>query len=186
MEELPPHPTAGYESSIVTVSFHISRASAFYFYKAQLPMYMLSALATCTFDAPADDTSHRDSMVATYFLAMFALLYVVSEALPKTTYLTRLDLLVIVNLAMLCAMGLFSRVLNYIIKSGDRGLEEAEQLNKQFELYFIVAYVAAAVTLMLPPWLAQRHNRGVLSVKATLLDGSTYVPLEALQMHDLY
>jgi len=43
-----------------------------------------------TFHFDADNLSDRYSTVSAYFLAAFAMLYIVGEALPKTDFLTKI------------------------------------------------------------------------------------------------
>ena len=59
--------------------------------KALVPLYFLMILSFGTFEFDVDDLSNRNGSVSTYFLAAFAMLYVVGEALPKTDFLTKID-----------------------------------------------------------------------------------------------
>ena len=44
-----------------------------------------------TFEFEVDNLSDRNASVSTYFLAAFAMLYVVGAALPKVDFLTKID-----------------------------------------------------------------------------------------------
>ena len=59
--------------------------------KALLPLYFLMILSFGTFEFDVDNIEARSGSVSTYFLAAFAMLYVVGEALPKTDFLTKID-----------------------------------------------------------------------------------------------
>lgn len=72
------------------LKFHIVRKSSFYFWKALLPLYMLAVLALTSFHFDTDALDARSGTVATYFLAAFAMLYVVGDTLPKTDFLTKI------------------------------------------------------------------------------------------------
>ena len=52
---------------------------------------MLALLCFTTFMLPVEELSDRMSLVATYFLAAFAMLYVVGECLPTTGFMTKID-----------------------------------------------------------------------------------------------
>jgi hypothetical protein len=76
--------------------------------KALLPLYLVTALSFTTFDVPTDSMGivERYSMISTYFLAAFAMLYVVGESLPKTDFLTKIDKVIVMttmSLALNCA-----------------------------------------------------------------------------------
>lgn len=60
------------ELTRVWVNFHVSRKSGYYFWKALLPLYLLTALSMGTFHFSTDNLSDRYSTVSTYFLAAFA------------------------------------------------------------------------------------------------------------------
>mmetsp|Transcript_6503 Transcript_6503/g.16448 ORF Transcript_6503/g.16448 Transcript_6503/m.16448 type:complete len:173 (+) Transcript_6503:477-995(+) len=86
----PPNPQ-GIELISVTLGFHLSRKPAYYFWKVMLPLYMLTLLSFGTFEFEVDNLGDRNSSVSTYFLAAFAMLYVVGESIPKTEYLNKID-----------------------------------------------------------------------------------------------
>ena len=56
-----------------------------------MPLYLVTALSFTTFEFEVDDLENRNNTVLTTFLAAFAMLYVVGEALPKTDFLTKVD-----------------------------------------------------------------------------------------------
>eukprot|EP01052_Picozoa_sp_SAG31_P004191 SAG31_NODE_172_length_21357_cov_7.616021_3_plen_295_part_00 len=74
----------GGEVTLVDVAFHLSRKSAFYFWKCLVPLYMLTALSFTIYFLDSNNLEGRLGNTATFFLAAFALLYVVGESLPKT------------------------------------------------------------------------------------------------------
>ena len=75
-----PHPTAGYEQSSITLFVHASRKSMFYVWKAILPLSFLIILASAVFSFDVGDIADRTGAVSTYFLACFAMLFVVGDA----------------------------------------------------------------------------------------------------------
>ena len=52
-----------------------------------------------------DEIGDRAGVVSTYFLAAFAMLYVVGSYLPTTDYLTRMDYVIITTTGLLAIMG---------------------------------------------------------------------------------
>lgn len=90
IETLPPDQN-GQEEIEVKLRYHVSRRASFYFWKALLPLYLLTVLSFSSFEFDVLDLSSRNDTTSTYFLAAFAMLYVVGEALPKTDFLTKVD-----------------------------------------------------------------------------------------------
>jgi hypothetical protein len=96
-----PQSASGTENSWLFVSFHLSRNSAYYFWKALFPLYMLNVLSLTTFHFDTNEIEARNNNVITCFLSAFAMQYVVSSALPKMDHLTRIDLCIVVTTSSL-------------------------------------------------------------------------------------
>ena len=95
----------GPSKSLVPVSLHVTRRSGYYFWKALLPLYLLTALSMSTFHFNTDNLSDRTATVSTYFLAAFAMLYVVGASLPKTDFLTKIDTVIVLTTLSLAFTG---------------------------------------------------------------------------------
>ena len=98
---------------MITLNLHMSRHSSYYVWKALLPLYLVTALADASvFEFEPENLSDRMNIVSTFFLAAFAMLYVVGESLPKTEYLTKMGKVIILSTTSLVAIGILSLVLH--------------------------------------------------------------------------
>ena len=97
----PPKDRGSLEQTEVLLFFHLSRKSGFFFWKALLPLYLTVLLASAMFQFPVTDLENRTNVVATYFLAEAAMLYVVGESLPKTDFLTCIDQVIVLTMVTL-------------------------------------------------------------------------------------
>ena len=79
-----------------------------------------------TFEFSVSDLSSRNDSLSTYFLAAFAMLYVVGESLPKTDLLTRIDKVIVLTTSCLVITGITSVVLH---RQSERDLDRAEEWN---------------------------------------------------------
>eukprot|EP01046_Picozoa_sp_COSAG06_P044168 COSAG06_NODE_5907_length_3217_cov_4.295382_6_plen_104_part_00 len=75
------------------------------------PLMLLAFLSSSTYDFDTDDIAGRSDSVATYFLAAFAMLYVVGESLPKTDFLTKIDQSIVLTTATVAFTGGASRMI---------------------------------------------------------------------------
>jgi hypothetical protein len=115
IEEEPPN-AAGFEQTTISLSFHVTRTSASYFWKALLPLYLLTALSMSSVHFDTDNRDSRVGTVSTYFLAAFAMLYVVGAALPKTDFLTKIVTVIVMTTVSLAFTGIASLVLAKMTK----------------------------------------------------------------------
>ena len=152
---------SGSENTMVSINFHLSRKSGYYFWKALLPLYLLTALSMSTFQLDTDSLPDRNSTVSTYFLAAFAMLYVVGEALPKTDFLTKIDVTIVISTISLALTGLFSMALAKLHK--EIGEEVAERWNMIAGTSLSSFYVLANLVIFVPAWLKQRSAVAQLS-----------------------
>jgi len=153
IEDLPLEYGHGHEVTSVVLAFHVSRKSAYYFWKALLPLYLLTVLSMSTFHFETDNLSDRNATISTYFLAAFAMLYVVGASLPKTNFLTKLDKVVVATTLSLAFTGIASLILFKI--HNDSGQEIAERWNLILELALIATNVLLNIWLLIPPFLWQ-------------------------------
>lgn len=144
----------GWESTEVPIFFHVRRKASYYLWKVLLPLYLLTMLAMTTFHHKTDNISDRASLASTYFLAAFALLYVVGECLPKTDFLTGIDLVIVLTLVSIAFTGLASVALRDIHEA--RGVEMAERWNLILELGVCSLYTLGNLAIFLPALWRQR------------------------------
>jgi hypothetical protein len=152
IDELPPS-HSGLESTTVVVCFHVSRRWAYYFWKVLVPLYLLTGLSMSTFEFEVDNVSDRTSTISTYFVAAFAVLYVVSVALPKTNFLTKIDALIVCTLLALAFTGVATAVLARVHEY--EGQEVAEMWNLIALRAIAAVYILANVTICAKPVLLQ-------------------------------
>ena len=117
-----------------------------------MPLFLLTALSSSTFGFAVDDFAGRSGNVATYFLAAFAMLYVVGEALPKTDFLTKVDEAIVLTTLTLASTGLASRVFVWAHE------ETAKSWNRQTATWSLVIYVVCTCAIFLPAWMRQRQR----------------------------
>jgi hypothetical protein len=128
----------------------------YYFWKVMLPLYLVTALSFTVFDYDTDDLVERSALTSAYFLAAFAMLYVVGEALPKTHFLTRVDKLIVSTIGTISLSGLLSRIMYHIHLA--QGTAVAQEWNLWIETSLGVAYTLSNVLVFGPPWLSMRRR----------------------------
>ena len=146
---------SGSERTIIEVSFHVARNSAFYVWKVMLPVYLLTLLSFQVYAFHPAELEARVNTTATYFLAAFAMLYVVSGDLPKTDFLTSIDIVIVFTSLALATSGICSVILFLFIEystSGtkDERMDSAMVANVWIAIATIVVYVAAQFYLFIP------------------------------------
>lgn len=152
---------AGYELTTVSINFHVSRKSGYYFWKAMLPLYLLTGLSMTTFHFQTDDLASRSDTVSTYFLAAFAMLYVVGDALPKTDFLTKIDVIIVISTVSLALTGAVSLILVSVHEAF--GQDVADWWNLRVELAMVGFYVLANLVVFVPAWLKRRSEAAQLT-----------------------
>lgn len=122
------------------IAIHISRSAGYYFWKALLPLYLLTIVSFTTFEFEVDDLSSRNDTVSTHFLAAFAMLYVVGASLPRTDFLTKIDIVIVLTTTLLVIIGITSVVVHRVAKKDDAALAMAEKWNTRIEVGLLALY----------------------------------------------
>ena len=167
----------GQEHTNVPVSFHVTRKARYYFWKALLPLYLLTLLSMSTFHFDCDDFEGRNSTVSTYFLAAFAMLYVVGSSLPKVNFLTTIDAVIVLTTLTITFTGIISLVLVKV--EADLGKDAAERWNLIAEVTIIALYVTANLIIFGQPYLKLR--RAVTKLTHGTQQGGPERPLPTVQ-----
>lgn len=141
----------------------IERKSAYYFWKAVLPLSLVMFFSCGIGIFAVDDLANRMSMGTTMFLASFATLYVVGAELPKTHFLTSIDQVVVATLLFLALMAANSWVCYSIAESGLR--DTAEAINWVVLFACPVVYVAVVLMAFLPA--IERKGKALRQVSLT-------------------
>ena len=100
------------------------------------------------------------------------MLYVVGESLPKTDFLTCIDQVIVLTMATLAAVGVFSCLI--FLVGSEYGEAAAAWWNKVLAATVAVAYFAGNLMFLLRPWL---HK---ISAAKTL---SRSIPAEKRNLH---
>ncbi len=79
---------------------HLDRLASYYMWKVVVPLWCVCVLNWSLFLYDPSELDARVNVCVTMFLATAALLYVVSESLPKTDFLTKLDQLILLTLSV--------------------------------------------------------------------------------------
>eukprot|EP00937_MAST-01D_sp_MAST-1D-sp2_P004657 g4657.t1 len=87
--------------SFISFGVCVRRLSNYYFYKVVVVLWLTTLLAYCAFFVPVFAVADRLELVFNIFIATMATLYTVNEALPKSAFLHRIDLLVMACLVMI-------------------------------------------------------------------------------------
>ena len=118
------------EYSQCLLQLYTIRRSRYYIFKVAVPVLLCTIFCFSAFLFPCDvdangagasghlfgvnvdmgALSERNNLAATMFLAVAALLYVVAAELPKVSYLTTMDIYVLVNLMIQCVIAVVSWV----------------------------------------------------------------------------
>ena len=86
--------------SKLVLSLHLKRRWGFYFSKVVFPLITCTLFCFFSFFFAIDETEARLTVSTTMFLATTALLYVIGTEVPKTSYLTVIDKLVVAVLSI--------------------------------------------------------------------------------------
>lgn len=126
--------------SVIIMWIHAERMSGYYIWKVVVPLWCVCVLNWSLFLYDVGDLDARVNCCITMFLATAALLYVVSESLPKTDFLTRLDKLIVMTLTV----QVFATVETWIcaLLVNDLGLE---QLAQQIDFFCCIGLPAIVV-----------------------------------------
>jgi hypothetical protein len=145
----------GMEMSL-SLLFVISRQTPYYFWKVLLPLYLVTALSFTAFHYDTDNLTERSALTSSYFLASFAMLYVVGDSLPKTHFLTRVDKLIVSTIMTISLSGLLSRLIFSVHQR--QGKEVAEKLNQWIEVSLVALYTISNLWAFGPPFLKMHHS----------------------------
>lgn len=159
IEQLPPS-ASGQEVTTLTLQFHVSRRVEFYFWKVLLPIYLFMILTLCVFALGVKDYADRLSDVLTLFMASFAMLYVVQQHLPKTSFLTCIDKVVVVTTVILVLTGICFVMLEQV--GASFGKDVARSWNKRLSLITGFSFILINLLIFVPTY--RRKARAVREV----------------------
>ena len=114
-----------------------------------------------TFHFETDNLSDRSGTVSTYFLAAFAMLYVVGATLPKTDFLTKINTVIVMTTVSLAFTGIASLGIAQLHTA--LGPDVARDWNLSIEVSLISMYVLANLRIFMPPCIKQWRGAGRLA-----------------------
>ena len=98
---------------VLQIQLNFKRCFNFYFFKVVFPLILITCLNFMGFSLDDDNLGERLANNISLFLSALALLYVVGQDLPKTTFLTAIDRIVIVTLSLIFATSVHFVYLHY-------------------------------------------------------------------------
>lgn len=111
------HHLAGFVLMLLCLDLYVTRKHGFYFEKVLLPLIALTYGSFLLHLVPPQDIQDRMNGMFTLFLAAFALLYVITDHLPRLDFLTAIDKAVYLTLGTLLWLGLESWIVYRIHES---------------------------------------------------------------------
>ena len=97
------------------------------------------------FQVNVESLADRQGLIGTYFLAAFAMLYVVGDALPKPDFLTKIDLIITVNTLLLAVACIAVSHIAHVAEKD--GLDKAQKWNDTVLYVCLVVYILFNVVI---------------------------------------
>ncbi len=173
----------------VRVALHAMRRPGYYFWKVLFPLYMLTLLSFSAFQFDLDGLSDRQGLVSTYVLAAFALLYVVSGTLPKTDFLTKIDIVIVLTVLSLTLVGASMAVIAAVQAAyGDAVAATVNWIIPVGLLGFMVLMNTVIFVPTIIQYVRTRRkfrNRAASNLPPTVEVGSKFVYVDPYQMRPL-
>ena len=101
---------------VIQIRLNVKRQISFYFFKVVLPLMLITCLNFMGFSL--DNLGERLANNVSLFLSALALLYVVGQDLPHTTFLTAIDRIVLVTLILI-----FTTSIHFVLLHREERLE---------------------------------------------------------------
>ena len=98
--------------SRLTVEIDVARKSSFYLWKVMLPILTIVAISWVVFWMTGEMLGRRASVSATAILTVIAYQFVTTSTLPKVSYLTVADKVMLLSIVMIAATMLESLVVD--------------------------------------------------------------------------
>ncbi|OON23027.1 hypothetical protein X801_01065, partial [Opisthorchis viverrini] len=138
----------------LSVTCRAARRPGYFYWNVFLIMFMISGLSFATFAVSPDKAELRLRLSFTLILTSVTFKYVITQSLPKISYLTYMDKYVLMSLAILCIISIWHAVVTLLdpqhiaIRNGQSG-----ELSDTFDF----------TTPKIPTQFAHNASRGNLS-----------------------
>jgi len=146
----------------MVLTLHVSRRWKYYLFKVVFPLLTCTVFCFFSFFFRIDETEARLTVSTTMFLATSALLYVIGTEVPKTSYLTVIDQLVVSVLTVQFLIAFYCCILAALHSYYQSDIDDLGQpfyglLNLIPMCIFGVMQVTAAIKyFFLPAWKQER------------------------------
>ena len=130
-----------------------------------LRRWWLVVLSTSTFALKYDDLADRSGLVSTYFLSLFAFMFVVDESLPKLDFHTRVDKIITVAVALVASSGFASALVAASLDPPWEGdpTPITKAINVGSAVFLLLAFVVANTCVLLPAYLKRRRTTAFIN-----------------------
>jgi len=139
----------------VQIEIRMKRKTNFYILKVIVPLGLTMMMGTCGFFFDLSDLEARLNHMTTMLLSTFALIYVVSQDLPKTDFLTKIDIVMLVTMISFVFSGLISVVID---KVNDHEHDLARLLNTLSIGANIFSFICVSLLQFVPSLLKRRRE----------------------------
>ena len=107
---------------VLQIQLNFKRCFNFYFFKVVFPLLLITCLNFMGFSLEDGNLGERLANNISLFLSALALLYVVGQDLPKTTFLTAIDRIVVVTLSLIFVTSVHFVILSHEEQSSNKML----------------------------------------------------------------
>eukprot|EP00419_Tripos_fusus_P025709 CAMPEP_0172724262 /NCGR_PEP_ID=MMETSP1074-20121228/85551_1 /TAXON_ID=2916 /ORGANISM="Ceratium fusus, Strain PA161109" /LENGTH=364 /DNA_ID=CAMNT_0013550681 /DNA_START=251 /DNA_END=1345 /DNA_ORIENTATION=- len=167
-----------HEQDVVRIKIHIARIWTYYMYKVLVPLLMIVIVNFAQVFFPVDELSGKMEHVTALFLSTFALLYVLSSDLPKTSFQTPIDWVILFTMLVLALSGIIAVLCAYIGDATDHSSPMVEDWKETTANTFStigvtvlsVLYFVTIFALSFPNYLRRRRAIARLRAQADSKD----------------
>jgi hypothetical protein len=130
------------------VTLKVDRESGFYVWKILVPLVLLVAISWSVFWMSGESLAARIGILFTGILAVVAYQFVINAVLPKVTYFTLWDTLLLLLSFVLMALTVAVNVVQAVLRIRGRA-ERANEIDATARVAFPVTYVAGLAVFLL-------------------------------------
>ncbi|CAF3483453.1 unnamed protein product [Rotaria socialis] len=165
-ETLDMNPNDERKRSVVSVSCHTARRSAYFYWNGYCLIFLITTCAFCIFSMPPNLPQNRLQTGATLLLTSITFRWTVNRSLPTVSYLTSLDKYAIISIFILILLCVWHAIIGAIIFIENRSsITNSEDRNCWIDRcvffilfgFYIIMHLGMLLWLYLVP-LARRRN----------------------------
>jgi len=147
------------ELDMLQVKIPIKRQSSFFVWRILVVLFLVYAMSWCSFGFDYTDFSDRANLNVTVTLALVALLFVISDNLPKLPYLTFIDKSMVISFVLVA----ITLIENYVVSRLDEGI--AQVIDIVSIIAFPVVFLGSVLGMLIkiiwvdPSFSPHRHQK---------------------------